>query len=231
MPRVGDDTPTCWTVIRGAAEGRGAERSRFVAAYTGVIRAYLLARWRRSPLAQNADDAVQEVFVVCFRAGGALARADAELPGGFRAYLFGIVRNVAREIEKREARRQAAPLDSWLEANGVEADDASPSQHFDRAWAVEIMRQAAEAQERAAEAHGPDAVRRVEILRLRFREGRPIREIAEQWGEDAALLHREYARARREFEEALIDVLRFHGSDPGAGARTEARELLGLLER
>lgn len=221
---------TCWTVIRGAADGSDAERSLFVATYTPVIRAYLLARWRVSSLAQNVDDAVQEVFLSCFAAGGALARADSTLPGGFRAFLFGIVRNVARKIEKREARRRAEPLDSWLAANGVVADDASPSRLFDRAWAAAIVREAAEVQRRAAETQGADALRRVEILRLRFREDLPIREIAARWNEDAARLHHEYARARREFQEALVEVIRFHSPGPRSQALDEALGLLELLE-
>jgi DNA-directed RNA polymerase specialized sigma24 family protein len=57
-------------------------------------------------------------------------------------------------------------------------------------------------------------LRRVELLRLRFQEGMPIREIARLRGVDAASLHHEYARARREFRSALRDVIAFH--HPGA---------------
>jgi RNA polymerase sigma-70 factor (ECF subfamily) len=44
---------------------------------------------------------------------------------------------------------------------------------------------------------------RAELLRLRFEAGLPIREIAARWQGNAAQLHREYARARREFRQAL----------------------------
>ena len=60
----------------------------------------------------------------------------------------------------------------------------------------------------------------MDLLALRFREGLPIREIAVRWDVDAARLHHEYARARREFHEALVDVVGFH--QPGSPAQIEA---------
>ncbi len=229
MPAVSGAESTCWTVIRDAAGGDGGARTQLVTAYTPVIRAYLAARWRTSPLRGSVDDAVQDVFLACFRDGGALERADPELPGGFRAFLYGIVRNIARETERRSARRQARRLESALGDDGVAADDASLSRVFDRAWAVALMREAAEAQRRAAEAAGPDAVRRVELLRLRFHDGLPIRDIAARWGDDPARVHREYAKARTEFQDALVAVLTFHHPRPRPQALDEARRLLGLL--
>jgi len=58
---------TCWTVIRAAAAGSPAERAELARRYLGVVRAYLAARWRGSDLRADLDDAVQEVFVECFR--------------------------------------------------------------------------------------------------------------------------------------------------------------------
>ena len=76
------------------------------------------------------------------------------------------------------------------------------------------MREAAERQAALAAEHGEAAVRRVELLRLRFHEGMPIREIARLWGIDAAVLHHEYARARQEFLAALRDVVASHHPGP-----------------
>ena len=81
----------------------------------------------------------------------------------------------------------------------------------------------------AAESSGEDAVRRAELLRLRFREGTPIREIAKLWDADAAKLHHEFAKARREFHEVLVDVVLFHLPGSRTRAREGARELLTLL--
>lgn len=198
-----DPDVTCWTLIRDASAGDPAARERFARVYRPVVRSYLAARWRGLPL--DADDAAQDVFVECFRAGGALAKADAERPGGFRAFLLGVVRNVARRHEAKP--RQGRPLDPQLPA-----DDPSLSRAFDRAWAQALLREAVRVQTDAADSEA--ARRRVELLRLRFHEGRSIRDIAKLWGIEAAKLHHEYATAREEFRQALHQVVAFH--HPGA---------------
>jgi RNA polymerase sigma-70 factor (ECF subfamily) len=100
---------TCWTVIRAAAAGSTADRDELARRYLGVVRAYLSARWRGSHLRHDLDDAVQEVFVECFRQGGVLEAAGAGRVPGFRAFLYGVVRNIARRFETRP-RRSAEPL-------------------------------------------------------------------------------------------------------------------------
>jgi RNA polymerase sigma-70 factor (ECF subfamily) len=217
---------TCWTLLRAAAGGAAREREDFARRYAPVLRAYLAARWRGSPLLHELDDAVQDVFVECLRPGGALDRLDPAREGGFRAFLFGVARNVARRRESRRPREQPAsstPLDA------VPDDHSSLSHVFDRAWARSVLREAARLQEGRARADGEAALRRVELLRLRFHEGLPIREIARRWGADAAALHREYARAREEFRAALLDVVAFHHGGDRASAVGECRELLALL--
>jgi RNA polymerase sigma-70 factor (ECF subfamily) len=211
---------TCWTVIRAAAAGSPSEREEFARRYLGVVRAYLGARWRGSSLHANFDDAVQEVFVECFRQGGVLeAAGDGRVPG-FRAFFYGVLRNVARRFETRP-RRPAAPLPE------IAADEASLSQLFERSWAQAIMAEAARLQRRRAGERGPEAVRRVELLRLRFEENLPIRTIAERWGIPAAGLHHAYAKARQEFRAALLEVVAFH--HPGSPSDVE-QEAAGLLK-
>jgi RNA polymerase sigma-70 factor (ECF subfamily) len=100
---------------------------------------------------------------------------------------------------------------------------------FDRAWAKAIMREAAEHQAAFAAVAGADAMRRLELLRLRFQEDLPIREIAERWHTDAALLHRDYAKARDEFRTALKNVLATHHAIAGEALDRECAELLALL--
>ena len=73
------------------------------------------------------------------------------------------------------------------------------------------------------------AIRRVEILRLRFEEGLPIREIARKWNAEAAALHREYAKAREEFHAALKEVVAFHLPERPEAVDGECAGLLTLL--
>lgn len=215
---------TCWTMIRSAAEGTEQARAEFAKQYAPVIRAYLLARWGKGSHASNVDDAVQEVFVECYRPGGALERVDPDRAGGFRAFLFGLTRNVARRFEERHLRSAKEAMSSDT-PHAIEAEEDSYSVVFDRAWAKSLMRQAREWQAVRAAESGTEAVMRVELLRLRFESGLPIREIAKRWCQDPALVHRAYVKARKEFQEAIYDRLAFHG----VGASQLSKECSDLL--
>jgi RNA polymerase sigma-70 factor (ECF subfamily) len=224
------ENSTCWLLIEGAAAGRAADREGFARAYAPVIRGYLGARWRGAPLAGDIDDVVQEVFVECFRKVGVLARVDPGRPGGFRAFLYGVVRNVALRWERRSAgkrgREPAAPVDP----DDVPDDEITLSRAFDRAWTEGLLREAGRLQEDRARTAGADALRRVDLLRLRFQDDLPIREIARKWGVDAERLHKEYARARQEFKAALLDVVAFHHPGPAAEVERVCAGLLDLLK-
>jgi RNA polymerase sigma-70 factor (ECF subfamily) len=217
---------TCWTIIVAAAAGSAGDRAEFACRYVPVVRAYLAARWRTSPCRAELDDAVQETFVECFKQGGVLERVERDRSGGFRLFLFGVVRHVAQRFERAHSRRrEQSPADDFcLEA--VPDDDPGLSRVFDRAWAKALVREAAQLQEQQAQDRGPAACRRVELLRLRFHEGMPIREIARRWQTDAAALHHEYARARQEFKAVLVEVVAFH--HPGSPAEVE-QECANLL--
>jgi RNA polymerase sigma-70 factor (ECF subfamily) len=225
-------TTTCWTMIRGAAEGDAAHRQAFAQRYAGPIEAYLRARWRASPLQQDVDDAVKEVFVESFRDGGMLSRASENKvgDGGFRGYLYGLARNIALRFEQRRGRRREGQPPEGLLTHGLIEDETRLSAVFDRAWAATIMRDAAQRHADWARAAGDEAQRRLELLRVRFAEGLPIRDIAARWNVPAEDLHRQYARARQEFRNALREAVTFHL--PGSPERVEAEceRLLTALE-
>ena len=208
-------------MIHGAAKGKPLDRAEFARRYAPVIRSYLRARWLRGPLRAEIDDAVQDVFLDCFKENGALSRADPERAGGFRAFLYGVVRIVALRAEEKRARRREVSPQSGVE---IESDDESLSRIFDRAWAKAILRQAAVIQAERSEVAGRDAERRVELLRLRFAAGRAMREIAAEWQMDRRKLQYEYDKARDEFSAALCEVLRSH--HPEGAVATESARLL-----
>ena len=218
---------TCWTIIQAAAAGSATDREAFARRYGPVVRAYLAARWRSSPCLHDLDDAVQEVFVECFKPDGVLDRADRGR--GFRPFLYGVVRNVALRTEAARGRRRERPRPSDIDLDEVPDGEASLSQAFDRAWARAALREAADRMRQRAEAAGPAAVRRVELLRLRFHDGLPIRDIAGRWQMDAAKLHHEYARARQEFKAALLEVVAFHHPGSALDVAQECGKLLSLL--
>jgi RNA polymerase sigma-70 factor (ECF subfamily) len=227
---MGARDSTCWTLLRDAAAGGEASRAEFAARYAPVVRAYLAARWRGSKLLRELDDTVQDIFFECLREGGLLDRARADRTGGFRAFLYGAARNVALRAEARWARQRAREPGEVVDLERVADGGEALSRVYDRAWARAVVREAAERQSALAAQRGEAALRRVELLRLRFHDGIPIREIAGRWGLETAALHHEYARARQEFRGALRDVVAFH--HPGSDAEIDraCAQLTALLE-
>lgn len=219
-----DGGETCWSLIGRAANGDATARSAFGRSYLPLVRAFLTARWRGTALAAEVDDAVQDVFLECFRPSGPLQRAAAG-NGDFRGFLYGIVRNVALRIEGRRRPRgsdaEEAPLEELADpAVGV-------SKLFDRQWAMALMREAGELMKQRA---GDDAARlRVELLRLRFGSDLPIRDIAERWGLEPDAVHRAYARAREEFRLCLRQVVAFHLVRTEAELDDECRRLFAMI--
>ena len=216
---------TCWTMIEGAAQGEPEARVAFAREYEPLVRRYLARRWRGRNLLQELGDALQEVFIECYREGGALARVDRERGSSFRAFLFGVTRNVARRFE---GARQGSSGDQEQDVEAI-ADDPSLSVLFDRQWALKIMAEAARQQRQNAQQQGAEALRRVALLELRFTDSLSIREIASRWNEDPQQVHRQYARARVEFRRALFEVLARYQQGEPRDLEKECGLLLSLL--
>jgi RNA polymerase sigma factor (sigma-70 family) len=223
-----DPGATHWTQIAAAGRGDGRARDAVVERYLPLVRAYFGRRWQLPALRGQLDDAVQEAFFELFREGGALERADPGRPGGFRAYLAGVLRHVALRVEERWAKARAR-VGSAEPLDGVVSDETTLSAVLDREWARALVREAGERMAAAAPHAGEGAVRRVELLRLRFRDGLPIREVAARWGADAAHLHHEYARARAEFLAALRAVVAERQGGTEADVEAACRALADLL--
>ena len=220
---------TCWTLVEAAAAGRREERDEIARRYRGPLEAYFRTRWAGTRYIQEVDDGVQELFLECFREGGFLQRAVKGRAGGFRAFLYGAVRNVALRIERRGGRLRERHSQGEHDLDAVAVDEASLSRAFDRAWALALLGEAVRRHTEESRIRGEAAARRVELLRLRFQENLPIREIATLWGVEASLLHHEYARAREEFKEALLAVVAFQCPGSASEGERECAELLAAL--
>ena len=224
---VNDDPPTIWSMIHGAAAGDGARRSAFAERYLPLVKSYLATRWRGTQWIDALEDATQEVFVECLRGDGVLERADSAQPGGFRAFLFGAIRNVARRHEQAVARARARV--DGVPPGPIASRDDSLDTTFDREWARCLVRQASAEQHRVtALVKGAVAREGVELLRLRFEENLPIRAIAARWGVEPATVHRRYRQARAEFRQCLRKVVAFHHPN-AADLDRECADLLALL--
>jgi len=219
---------TCWSLVSRASAGDREARSRFGRVYLQLVRSFLLARWRRSPLLGETDDAIQETFVECFRPDGALVRAD-QSRGDFRGYLFGIVRNVALRCEERWQKRASQNATTPM-LGEIEGREDHLSKVFDRQWALTLMREAGDLMRARAAMAGPAAQRLVDLLQLRIGNNLPIRTIAAQWQTDADALHRAYAKAREEFHACLRQVVAHHMVRTEAELDDECKRLFALLE-
>ena len=218
---------TSWTILRAAAAGTDAARADFIQRYLPAVRGYLAARWKGTILIGLADDAVQEVFVELLKPGGILEDGLDRLHGNsFRPYLYGIARNVARMIERREYGRREEQVPSMFD---MEAHQTRMSRAFDRGWAKGVLAEAI-ALLRHQSLDADDAARlRVELLRLRFAESLPVREIAVRLGAERKDLYREMDKARAEFMKALTEVLRRQHGVEAVDLSREGQKLLEFL--
>lgn len=215
------DITTRWTVIELAGEGDRVARETFARVYLPVVRRYVSARWEGTSWRAHTEDAVQQVFVECLRPGGAISKVSRDDAWGFRDYLYGVARNVARSVEKQHRNLALSKV-----PEPAERDHSGLQMLFDRAFAGSLIGEALELQQRQAEDSGHAAQRRLELLRMRFWEGLPIREIAKRWDEEREVLHREYARAREEFRDALRIVLAEHCGQHSKLTEEDLREIL-----
>ena len=74
-----------------------------------------------------------------------------------------------------------------------------------------------------------DARRRVEILRLRFGENLPVRDIADRLEMDRDLCHAELRKARAEFQRALREEVLYHNPQGADSVDAGCLKLLELL--
>lgn len=217
-------------MVLGAAARRPDDQSRFAERYTPMIKAYLAARWRVSTQHDDVCDAAQEVLLQCFRKEGALDGLDADSASGFRAFLYGVTRNVAAMAERKRARVR----ESQAEHSGVfERADADPtiSGVFDRGWAEVVVREARSLLQRRALLQGGKAALRARVLELRYQEALSPRDIAPRLGLHAKEVYRLLEDAQADFQAALFDVMAVH-CPSGTRGELERRcaELLTLLE-
>lgn len=221
---------TRWSLVLGAARGENERREDFARQYANVIASYFAARWRLPIDHERVGDATQDVFVQCFKDGGALERVEPDRPGGFRAYLFGVASNVSLMMERRFARlRKSERGESVVDLAHVEQDAATLSQTFDRAWAAMIAR---EARRLLAERAMDDerAAERFRCLEMQYSGGLPPRTIAARLGIPATQVYERLREARIAFRAALLEVLR--EQSPGstrAELEESCKELAGLL--
>lgn len=216
-------------MIVAAGAGDGPSRDTFARIYGRVIRVYLAARWRLPTTHEAVEDGTQEVFVQCFKPGGALDRVEPGGPARFRSYLYAVVKHVADRIERKNRVRATAQEHSGAGLDDIARNEATLSRVFDRAWVGMITREAwftmvSRFEEGAA---GHD---RIQILDLRYQQGLSSGEIATRLGLPADYVYQQLRNAKRDFRAALLDVVgAYHPQASREEIEARCIELVGLL--
>lgn len=212
---------TSWSLIHRAAVGKGASRERFARRYSGVIQGYFAARWRLPIAHEHVQDASQDVFVDCFKPGGALTHADAK-KGQFRRFLYGVCKHIAISIERRLVRRTEHAVSH---ADRVDSDP-SLSQSFDRAWARAIVKDAAALARERARGHETRTMGLL-VMELRVAHDLPPREIAVRLGRGVHEIYELLRRAKLDLRAAFLEILAEH--NPGASEGALKRRCLEIV--
>ncbi|MEZ5966271.1 MAG: sigma-70 family RNA polymerase sigma factor [Planctomycetota bacterium] len=220
---------TSWSLILGAAAGKAIDREAFARLYGPVIRSYLAARWHLSFEDAAVVDGTSDVFVECFKGGGALERVDSQRPGGFRAFLYGVVRNVALMTERKLARRRERGTQGSLDFDALPDAEDTLSRVFDRAWAEAVVREARARMAQRAQ-RSPAASRRLQTLTMRFEQGLAPRHIAAANEVPVERVYELLREARTEFRATLLEVMAtYHPNSTEAEVERLCVDLLASL--
>ncbi len=220
---------TSWSLVQRAAAGNPADREGFAQRYDPVIRAYLSARWKLPYDHDRVQDGTQEVFVQCFKQGGALETAEPGYAGGFRAFLYGVARNVAMMMERSWARRREVSAHSEIRLDEFDRSEATLSQAFDRAWAALLTHEARELMQQRAAA-SDHLAERLLALELRYQQGLPSREVARRMGIPGERAYQLVRAAKRDFRVALLEVMAsYHATAAEEELEQRCADLLALL--
>ncbi len=120
--------PASDALLAGLAEGRG---EAFAALYDRYGRALFRVAWTLLRSRQDAEDAVQDVFLGLVRSQAALGRVE-----NLRAYLFGALRHAAARLATRsvgERRGVSPPVGGRREGETQPAVDLELSEWLERA--------------------------------------------------------------------------------------------------
>ena len=227
---MSDFDSTAWAVIEAAAGGDDQAREAFAEQYAPGIRTLLGKRWSNAAHREHIDDAVQDVLVECFKHGGIIEKAEQRETNNFRVFLKTVIRHVAGRYEQRRKRTRERHRSRAFDEAEHAAQQTAASRVLDREWAREVLRAAAAEQAHRAKDISAAARLRVDILRLRFEEGKPIREIAAELELEPPYVHHQFAKAKHDFHRALLRVLRSRRPDAlDTELEEECRRLIGLL--
>lgn len=227
---------TAWSVVLGAADRDSAGwRTHFeslVRKYWRPVWRYLVRRWSLAP--EDAADLTQEFFARLLEEG--TLRKASPAKGRFRVFLKLELRDLVVENLRRNAALKRGggtalfPLSEADRNPRRPAEEASPEEEFDRAWAATVLAAALERLEKELRAQGRDQTLAVFRACAVSAPPRTYRECAEALGISVTDVGNHLFRARQEFRRILLEEVR-ESLAPGESAEEELEYLLRLLGR
>lgn len=213
---------TSWQLVGLAGANGDDARREFALRYECFARRVLAKRWRGTSFAMFFDDAVQEVFVECFKSHGVIEKADPTRNSSFRSLLFQVIIHVASRFEHSGRNHRTLHIGQDL-TEFLQVDDQSGYESVTREEVNELVR---EALRRMANHENDDIRRWATLLDRHACHDETIISMASHDTEVAAKLHREYAKAKKECRATLVDVVASEYRVPIAEAKVLVADLL-----
>lgn len=216
---------TSWQLVGLAGTDADGARRAFALRYESFVRRVLAKRWLGTEYGVDFDDAIQDVFVECFKAGGVIEKADPARGASFRTLLFQVTSHVAARFE-RTRRRDRAHTHDVTPPDDVPAPDLSGYEAVTREEVSDLVR---EAHRRMATHHDAVVRERATLLDRHTCRGESILSIAGGDHAAAARLHREHSKAKKEWKAYLVEVVKGEYRVPEGEAKILVADLLGAF--
>jgi RNA polymerase sigma-70 factor (ECF subfamily) len=191
-----------------AAKSDADALQRLIVFYHGRLRravaAEVVGRWQRTI---DADDVLQQAYVAAFKSIGGCVFAG---PGGFYKWLETIALNQLKDLQRRFHRQKRDVGRERSTRSGITASfpnllarlaspDSTPSRHLAKTEATAAVM--------SSLARLTDEQRAV--VEMRFLEGRPVAEVAQQLGKTEPAVHMLCHRGLTRLRELLGSLSRY----------------------
>ena len=218
---------TSWVLVGLAGTDEDLAQREFALRYEKFVRRILAKRWLGTVFRTYFDDAIQEVFVECFKPNGVIEKANAQNGNSFRTYLFQVASHVAARFERTHQRQQ-----SIASTNDDHLDDLSSQamSAYDLVTREEVADLVREALHRMTHHYNPEVRKRGQLLDRHTCQGEKIIAIADGNPDLAEQLHRDHTKAKREWKSFLVEVVQSEYRVPGNEAQVIVSELLGAFQ-
>ncbi len=217
---------TSWNLVSLAGTDVDLARREFALRYEKFVRRVLAKRWLGTIFCNDFDDAIQEVFIECFKPGGVIERADSRRGNSFRTLLFQVASHVAARFERSHRRWQSQGMDEDL-LNEMATTHASG---YDVVTQEEVSDLVREALRRMIHHHDPDVRSRGQLLDRHICQNEKIIAMAGGDSGVAERLHREHRKAKKEWKSFLVEVVQSEYRVPEHEAQLIVLNLLSAFQ-